>query len=143
MLVIDTNVIVAGLRSRNGASFHILKALGEGRLSAAASAALLLEYEAVLRRDNQLSAFWLDEAEIDAFLGVLASRLHPTAIYFEWRPQLTDPGDEKVLETAINAAARAIVTHNVSDFIPNTLRFGIEVITPAELLHQEPELMEN
>lgn len=143
MLVIDTNVLVAGLRSRNGASFRILKALGEGRLLAAASAVLLLEYEAVLRRDKQLSAFWLDETEIDALLGVLASKLYPTPIHFEWRPQLTDPGDEKVLETAINAAARAIVTHNISDFIPNTLRFGIDVITPAELLRQHPELMEH
>ena len=82
MLVIDTNVLVAGLRSRNGASFPILKALGEGRLLAAASAALLFEYEAVLRRDDQLSAFWLDETEIDSLLGVLASKLYPTPIHF-------------------------------------------------------------
>jgi predicted nucleic acid-binding protein len=40
------------------------------------------------------------------------------------------------LEAAINGRADAIVTHNKRDFVPATERFGIEVLSPAELLER-------
>lgn len=134
MYVFDTNVFVAALRSRNGASFLILEALAQGAVQGAASAALMLEYQEVLTRDEHLREFWTSADEVATVLGVLATRLQPVAIHFQWRPQLRDPKDEKVLECAINALARAIVTFNVDDFVPAASRFGIELLRPGEFV---------
>ena len=38
--------------------------------------------------------------ELDNVLAMLASHMIPVPIYFRWRPQLTDPDDEMVLEWA-------------------------------------------
>lgn len=67
-------------------------------------------------------------------LEVLADRLKPIPIYFQWRPQLRDANDEMVLECAINAQAVAIVTFNERDFLPAAHQFGIEVIQPSVLV---------
>ena len=132
--VLDSNILVAALRSRQGASFRIPTALLEGRLEAVASTALLLEYADVLQRDKNLAAFWVSPDEVQTVLAGLATYLRPVAINFRWRPQLSDPGDELVLECAINGMARAIVTFNQRDFLPAAPRFGIEVYGPAEVI---------
>ena len=137
MYVFDTSIWVAALRSRNGASFRLLRALGEGRISGAASVALMLEYEDVLRRDANLRHFWAAPSEITVVLGMLAARLRPVSIHFQWRSQLRDADDELVLECAVNARARTIVTFNKADFDPMVARFGIEAIFPADVLRRE------
>jgi predicted nucleic acid-binding protein len=87
-----------------------------------------------LKRDVNLQQFWIEPEEVDVVLSVLADKLNPVSIYFRWRPQLSDPNDEMVLECAINAQARAIVTFNVKDFLPATLKFGINVVQPGQLV---------
>jgi predicted nucleic acid-binding protein len=52
---------------------------------------------------------------------------------YSYRPQLSDAGDELVLEAAVNGQAEMIVTFNVKDFRP-AKRFNIEVIKPGQLL---------
>jgi predicted nucleic acid-binding protein len=91
---------------------------------------MLLEYEAVLLRDQQLANFWVAMDELEIILGILADRLQPAEINFRWRPQLRDPNDEMVLECAVNAGAKAIVTFNQRDFLPAATQFGLEVIPP-------------
>ena len=137
MYVFDTDVLVAAFRSRNGASFLILEALGRGEIEGAASEALLLEYRDVLARDSHTQHFWMSEKEVDAVISVLAARLRPVPIRFIWRPQLRDPDDELVLECAINAQAEGVVTFNAKDFLPAAGRFGIEVIRPGEFVKRE------
>ncbi|HEY9620705.1 MAG TPA: putative toxin-antitoxin system toxin component, PIN family [Crinalium sp.] len=134
MYVFDTSIFVAAFRSRRGASFLILQALRQRAISGAVSEALFLEYSDVLKRDGNLQKFWLTSDEVDVVLGVLADVLTPVPIYFQWRPQLTDPNDEMVLECAINAQAEAIITFNVQDFLPAALRFGIEVLQPGQFV---------
>jgi putative PIN family toxin of toxin-antitoxin system len=136
MYVFDTNVLVAALRSRRGASFVILQAIRYGLIKGAVSTALLLEYSDVLKRNNNLQNFWITEDEVDVILGVLASLLEPIPIYFAWRPQLSDPNDELVLECAINARARGIVTFNVRDFLPAANQFQLQVVQPGEFVKQ-------
>jgi putative PIN family toxin of toxin-antitoxin system len=136
LYVFDTNVWVAALRSRRGASFVELKALSKGLVTGAVSEALFLEYSEVLRRDESLSDFWISVDEVDNVLAMLASHMIPVPIYFRWRPQLTDPDDEMVLECAINAGASAIVTFNSQDFLPTVRQFGIEALNPGELVRR-------
>jgi putative PIN family toxin of toxin-antitoxin system len=134
-VVLDTNVLVAAGRSRNGASFALLQALRADRFQMLASVPLFLEYEAVLKRPEQLAAGRRSAAMVDAFLDALTLRVEPVHLFYLWRPQLRDPADEMVLETALNGRAEALVTFNVSDFAA-ARRFALPVLTPASFLHQ-------
>jgi len=129
-IVMDTSVLVAGLRSRSGASAELLRSIAAKRVELAASPALFLEFEAVLKREEHS----LPAQFVDGFLVELALLTVPVEIRFAWRPQLTDANDEMVLEAAINGQAEAIVTHNRRDFERAAVRFGIEVLPPAVLL---------
>ena len=133
-VVLDTSVIVAGLRSRLGASNRLLEFVAEERLVPLATTALFLEYEEVLKRPEQRLATGMDEKDIAGFMAAFASAAEPVEVHFLWRPQLADPDDEIVLEAAVNGRSKAIVTHNVRDFEPAAGEFGIEVVTPGTFL---------
>jgi putative PIN family toxin of toxin-antitoxin system len=129
--VLDTNILIAALRSRRGASFELLRLVGDPRWRLHLSTALLLEYEAVARREA--SHFWLHPGRIEDVLEFLAANAQEHAISFRWRPFLSDPGDDFVLELAVAANARYVVTHNLRNFA-GVESFGIEAITPAQML---------
>jgi len=133
-LVLDTDVIVAGLRSRTGASRQLLVLLGQRRYQAVASVAMMLENEAVLSRTENLAAFNLTVQEIERFLDSLAIWITPVAPFFLWRPQLRDPADEHVLEAAVNGGADGIVTFNHRHFQAAARRFGIVTLKPGDAL---------
>lgn len=134
-VVLDTCILVAAGRSRIGASFSLLQRLRAGDFTALASVPLFLEYEAVLKRPEQLAIGPRTPAMVDAFLDALSIRTEPVHLHYLWRPQLRDPADEMVLETALNGRADALITFNVNDFAP-ARRFGLAVRTPADLLIQ-------
>lgn len=133
-VVLDTSIVVAGLRSRMGASYRVLQLVSEERIVALATPPLFLEYEDVIKRAEQRMAHGLSSEELDEFLMAFAALIEPVEVRFMWRPQLPDPKDEMVLEAAVNGHADAIVTHNVADFPPAQDRFGIPIVRPAELL---------
>ncbi len=135
-LVMDTNILVAGLRSRNGASNALLLAGFRKRFYWCCSVPLFYEYEDVLNRAEFLLATGMAHEDATKFLMATSRIIMPIELNFRWRPQLTDPADEMVLEAAINARALAIVTHNLRDFGAIPQRFGIEVLTPAEALRR-------
>lgn len=135
-VVLDTDVIVTALRSATGGSNAVLREAAHGRLTPLVTPALFLEYEAVLKRPEQRLAHGLGLRDIDRFLAALASACEPVEVSFQWRPQLSDPNDEMVLETAVNGRADALVTHNVRDFAKGTARFGLRVLRPGELLKE-------
>lgn len=133
--VLDTNVLVAGLRSRNGASFQLLRMLGpEAPFQPSISVPLVLEYEMALRR-----TLGSKDERIDPVLDYLCQVGDLREIYFLWRPFLRDPGDEMVLEVAVGAQADRIATHNVKDFEGVEAKFGIRVVTPGEFLTETRE----
>ncbi len=134
MHIFDTNIFVAALRSQRGASFVILNAIRQGLIAGAVSQALFLEYADVLKREANQAEFWIEADGVDIVLAVLADRLTPTSIYYRWRPQLSDPDDEMVLECAVNAQAESIVTFNKKDFLPAALQFGVAVLSPGEFV---------
>lgn len=137
-MVLDTNVVVAGLRSPAGASAAVLRLLRRNRIEAVANVALVLEYEAVCQAPEHREAAKLSADEVSFFLDALAAVIRPVDTRFLWRPQLRDPGDEFVLEAAVNGQAEAIVTFNLRDFAA-AVRFGVEVITPRELVRRIEE----
>ncbi|MEO8811788.1 MAG: putative toxin-antitoxin system toxin component, PIN family [Caulobacteraceae bacterium] len=133
-VVLDTAVIVSAFRSRRGASFALLRALARGRFIMLATPPLFLEYEDVLKRPEQRLISGLTLGEVDERLEQLAAILEPVEMHMRWRPQLRDPGDEMVLEAAINGRADALVTYNVRDFVGAAPRFGVRLARPLDLL---------
>lgn len=136
LLVLDTTVIVSAFRSRRGASNRLLRLAVEGRIRPLVTTALFLEYEAVLKRPEQRLETGSSLADIDRILAALASLLEPVEIHFRWRPQLADPGDEMVLEAAINGRAEAIVTFDRRGFAGMGDRFRVEVLRPADIVRR-------
>lgn len=131
-IVLDTNVVVAALRSRRGASFAILRRIGEA-WTPLISVALILEYEAVGTREAGLLN--ISAQSVEAIVRAFCFYGRETPIYFRLRPFLPDPGDELLLELAVAGRADAIVTHNVRH-LAGAERIGIQVVTPREFLRR-------
>jgi putative PIN family toxin of toxin-antitoxin system len=135
-VVLDTDIVATALRSASGGSNAMLREVAYRRLTPLVTPALFLEYEAVLKRPEQRLAHGLGLSEIDRFLGALASACEAVEVSFQWRPQLSDPNDEMVLETAVNGRADILITHNVRDFAKGAARFGLRVLRPGEVLKE-------
>lgn len=135
-VVLDSSILVAALRSRRGASNRVLVWVAEGRVRPLVTTALFLEYEDVLMRPETRLATGMEVADVEGFLAALAAAAEGVEVSFRWRPQLTDPNDELVLEAAVNGAADALVTHDVRDFRGAAPRFGLRVLLPRELLEE-------
>lgn len=132
--VIDTNVLIAAIRSPAGASARLLHMALTGRMTVLASVPLFVEYESVATRVEHLHAASVRREEVINLLDALASVIVPVEIHYLWRPQLRDPADDMVLEAAVNGRAQTIVSFNAPDFLPATERFGLKVVGPGELL---------
>ena len=131
-VVLDTDVMVAAFRSATGASRQLLLAGMNRTVVLLISPALVLEYEAVLKRPEHLLASGSDEAQVDTVLNMLAASADHVELHYLWRPQLTDVGDELVLEAAINGRADALVTFNLGDFDVGARRFGLKISRPGD-----------
>ncbi|WP_374412363.1 putative toxin-antitoxin system toxin component, PIN family [Novosphingobium colocasiae] len=135
-VVLDTDVVVTAVRSATGGSHAVLREVAHVRLTPLVTPALFLEYEAVLKRPKQRLAHGLGLGDVDLFLAALASACEAVEVSFQWRPQLSDPNDEMVLEAAVNGRADALITHNVRDFAKGATRFGLRVLRPGEVLKE-------
>ncbi len=129
--VIDTNVLHAGLYSASGASYQILRLIARGRLMPILSTTLLFEYEEVLKRNQRMLG--LSDREVGEVLGGFCLRGESRKIHFLWRPHLSDPKDDHILELAVAAGAADIVTYNVKDFM-HASSLGVRIVTPSQLL---------
>ena len=129
--ILDTSVLVAGLRSNRGARFQILRAIRAGDIRIAVSVALVLEYESVVLRPGLLPHFTSDE--LRRIVDGLCQLADHQQMFFAWRPFLPDPDDDLVLELAVAASAAFFITHNISDF-RGSESMGVRAITPATTL---------
>ena len=132
-IILDTNVLYAGLFSSKGASFQVLRAIEEGRFKMVISTTLLFEYEDILRR-NQVD-LGLSNQEMEKILDYFCMKSEHQKIYFLWRPRLPDPKDDHLLELAIASGTKLIVTYNTKDF-KGAEEFGVRSINPKELLEE-------
>jgi hypothetical protein len=96
----------------------------------------MLQYESVLTRPEHLAAARISEAEVGILLDALATVAEPIRISYLWRPVLTDPGDDLVLETAVNGRADIVVTLNRRHFEPAVTLFGLEILAPADAVRR-------
>jgi predicted nucleic acid-binding protein len=130
-VAIDTSVLIAGLRSALGASYQILQGLGRAEFTVSVSVPLVLEYESVAKRQARELGLTFDD--IDNVLDYVCSIAEPREIFYLWRPFLSDPRDDLVLELAVEANAGFILTHNLRDFA-GAEQFGVETLSPGAFL---------
>jgi predicted nucleic acid-binding protein len=122
---------VAALRSDRGASRQLLLAALDGNLELLVSVPLMIEYEAVLSREEHVMAIGLTTEQISEILDGMAVVALPIRLSFLWRPKTKDPADEMVLETAVNGGADTLVTFNIRHLAVGR-QFGMRVLRPNE-----------
>uniref|UniRef100_B8HZI4 PIN domain-containing protein n=1 Tax=Cyanothece sp. (strain PCC 7425 / ATCC 29141) TaxID=395961 RepID=B8HZI4_CYAP4 len=135
-LVLDTDVIIAALRSPGGASAALLQGVRLGRAIALLSVPMALEYEAKCTQAQHYSAAGLSDWEAVEFVTAVIALAEPVKIHYLWRPRLKDPNDEMVLEVAVNGSADAIVTFNQKDYGAIPGEFGVDVLLPREVIRR-------
>ena len=131
-IVLDTNVLIAALRSRSGASAALLQNLAaDARWQMNLSVPLVAEYTEIVHREGRTVGYsWQD---CEDFLDYVCAAGIERPIYFRWRPVLPDPDDDLVLELAVACGAAHIVTHNRRDFTAAE-RYGIMPLSSGEFL---------
>ena len=138
LIVADTNVFVGACLGK-GPSAQVIEACLNGRFVPMMGAALLAEYEDVLGRRELFAGCRLSAAEREELLNIFLATCRWTRIYFGWRPNLRDEGDNHLVELAVAGGADAIVTHNIRHLKAMELKFeGLAIATPAQLLAKEP-----
>jgi putative PIN family toxin of toxin-antitoxin system len=135
----DTDVLVAGLRSRTGASRILLQAVDASVIQPLVSVATVLEYEAVLTREDQLVAMHATREHVEGFLDRFLTMAIEVSPYYSHGGLIRDPSDDKFVTVAINGSAGAIITFNIRDYVPRDGRvtgLGILVCRPGDILRR-------
>ena len=134
-IVVDTNVLVSAFTSDSGASREILRWVLTDLVRPVISVPLFLEYEDVLQRPEIQARCPLTTAEQRTLFDAFIAKTQMLEVYFSWRPNLKDEGDNHVMELAVAASPCAIVTHNLRDFANAELKFpSVVVCSPAQWL---------
>jgi putative PIN family toxin of toxin-antitoxin system len=137
--VLDTNVLIAALLGPRGASRQVVRASLQGRYYMMMSTSLALEYEEVANHEEIIAQSGLSRACLDTLLDAIFHVCHWHHIYYTWRPNLPDEGDNHVLELAVASGVPLLVTHNQADFQRAELRFPwLRIVTPDVLLKEYP-----
>jgi putative PIN family toxin of toxin-antitoxin system len=137
-IVLDTNVLIAGLRSSRGASYKLLTILNDTRWQVNVSTALIFEYEEILKR--QKDQLTLSDEDIDHLIEAICAIANQCNIFYLWRPVARDPDDDFLIDLAIECQTEFIITYNQKDLQPAE-KFGIiRVLTPKEFLQQVGEI---
>jgi putative PIN family toxin of toxin-antitoxin system len=129
-VVLDTDVLVAAVRSKRGASRAWIRAILRQEATLLLSVPLALQYEAVVTRPEHLSASGANLEKMRSLLDGLCAVCIPVEIPFLWRPMLRNPDDEMVLEVAVSGAADYLLTFNDRDFTAAD-RLGVTVERPG------------
>jgi len=137
-LVMDTDVIVSAMRSPSGALAEILRRVRRSKAALLLTVPLALENDAVCHRTEHRLAAALTVRRVNIFVDAVIAMAEPVETHFLWRPQLRDPNDEMVLETAVNGRADVLVTFNLRDFGQVPARFGVAALLPREAIKRIP-----
>ena len=127
-IVIDTNVILAGLRSNKGASYQLLTILNDRRFQINVSANLVFEYEEILKREQQQN-----NEDIDNIINGICHLANHHEIFYIWQPLAKDKNDDFLIDLAFKCQANFIISYNQRDLKPIE-KFGIFILTPKQFL---------
>ncbi len=130
-IVIDTNVILAGLRSKNGASYKLLSILNDKRFQINISATLIFEYEEILKREK--AQIGLTNEEIDDIINGICYLANHHDIFYIWRPLAKDKDDDFLIDLALKCQAQFIISYNDKDLRPIE-KFGVSILNPKQFL---------
>lgn len=133
-VVLDTAVLITGLRSPNGAAAEVLTLILHQEITLLMDYKIACEYREVAMRPTHLRADGLSIRETEQFIRVLENLAEPVFVRTQYRPMSSDPDDDMVLDIAINGHANAIISNNVKHLKRPAAEFGVEVLTPGELL---------
>jgi putative PIN family toxin of toxin-antitoxin system len=135
-VVIDTNIFVGACLGQ-GAANHVVAACLRGQATPLMGTTLFNEYEDVLHRPALFARSRLDSEERETLLDIFMARCEWVRIYYAWRPNLRDEGDNHLVELAIAGSAQAIVTRNLRDIAQMELNFPqLKVCSPEALLQE-------
>jgi len=137
-VVVDTSVLISALIGTQGPGREILRRCLQGRYDALISNALYQEYEDVVSREDLLDLCPLGVDEIRDLLNAFYAVCHWVPIYYLWRPNIRDEGDNFLVELALAGNASSIITNNLKDLQGAELHFpGLRIVTPEQLLRGE------
>ena len=103
------------------------------------SVATILEYEAVLTREDQLFAMHAAREYAEDFLDWFVAVAIEVSPYYNHGGLIRDPNEDKFVTAAINGNAGAIATFNIRDYVPRDGRvtgLGILVCRPGDILRR-------
>lgn len=130
-IVIDTNVILAGLKSNKGASYKLLTILNDQRFQINISTTLIFEYEEILKREQQ--QIRLDNEDIEDIINEICHLANHHQLFYIWRPLAKDKDDDFLIDLAFKCQAQFIISYNQKDLQP-VEKFGILILTPKQFL---------
>lgn len=132
-IVVDTNVLIASLRSQRGASYQLLTMLNDNRWQLNVSTILMFEYEEVLKRERIKLGLQLED--IDDLIDGICMIANKRNIFYLWRPVASDPDDDFLIDLAVESQADFIISYNQRD-LQEVKRFGVAALTPKEFLQR-------
>lgn len=134
-IVIDTSVLINALLGPAGPARELMRCCLLGHYKPLISNALFLEYEDVTNRSHILELCPLTPDELRELLNAYYSVCEWVPIYYLWRPNLPDEGDNFLIELAVAGNAYCVVTNNVRDIKTSELIFpGLHIMTPEQFL---------
>jgi len=132
LIVVDTNVFVAACLGV-GASNEVVASCLRGEHAPLMGTTLLAEYEDVLGRAELFRKSRLSSPERGELLDIFVAACSWTRIYYAWRPNAPDEGDNHLVELAVAGGAERIVTQNLRDLRRMELKFPrLEAVTPGQ-----------
>jgi putative PIN family toxin of toxin-antitoxin system len=137
-IVLDSNVVIAGICSGGGAARQVIRGCLARAYEPLFGAALLAKYEYALL-DSRLPSSLASLRDRQELLAAIAAVGRWVNVYYLWRPNLRDEADNHLVELALAGGASAIVTHNVRDLVSGELLFpSLRILTPAAFLKEHP-----
>ncbi|MGL5834225.1 MAG: putative toxin-antitoxin system toxin component, PIN family [Waterburya sp.] len=135
-IVIDTNVLVGALIGQEyGANRKLLELCFSREFQPLINYTLFAEYEDLINRPSIHKLCNRSPEEINILFDGLLSVCELVKIYYLWRPNLVDEGDNYLVELAIAGNAEILVTHNIKDFQQSQLKFPqLQIKQPKEII---------
>jgi len=135
-VVIDTNVWISALISKDGLSRDVIRLAFNDKISPQISTSLFLEYETVMKRKKIQDLCSLKPEEQNALFQTFLSTCKWNEIFYLSRPNLNDKDDDFLIELAVASNSQVIITNNKKDLESGELKFNFEVLTPIEFLER-------